>query len=71
MTTIHWDHTVHYVNDLDKAIKTFQESGLDAFHGGSHKLWGTFMMRSRPSRDKKSLAVSLSGPMTSRRPQTG
>ncbi|WP_410513516.1 VOC family protein [Paenibacillus sp. BR2-3] len=42
MTTILWDHTVHYVNDFDKAIRSFQENGLIAFQGGSHKLWGTY-----------------------------
>jgi hypothetical protein len=42
MTTFQWDHTVHYVNDLDSAIKTFAENGLHAFKGGSHKKWGTY-----------------------------
>ena len=41
MTTIQWDHSVHYVNDLDLAIQTFAENGLRAFRGGSHKQWGT------------------------------
>lgn len=41
MATIQWDHSVHYVNDLDLAIKTFAENGLRAFRGGSHKQWGT------------------------------
>jgi hypothetical protein len=42
MTTCHWDHTVQYVNDLDRAIKMFAENGLHAFRGGSHKKWGTY-----------------------------
>lgn len=42
MTTFYWDHTVHYVNDLNSAIKTFAENGLHAFRGGSHKKWGTY-----------------------------
>ncbi|WP_078549707.1 VOC family protein [Litchfieldia alkalitelluris] len=42
MTTLNWDHTVHYVNDLDKVIRTFEEHGLIAFHGGSHTQWGTY-----------------------------
>jgi len=37
-----WDHTVHYVNDLDAAIATFADHGLRAFRGGSHTLWGTW-----------------------------
>lgn len=40
--SIKWDHTVHYVNDLEHAIKTFKENELIAFHGGSHTLWGTY-----------------------------
>ncbi|MFT8320672.1 MAG: VOC family protein [Bacillus sp. (in: firmicutes)] len=42
MTKIIWDHVVHYVNDLDKSIEIFQENGLIAFRGGSHKQWGTY-----------------------------
>ncbi|RSK54631.1 VOC family protein [Bacillus canaveralius] len=42
MTTLHWDHTVHYVNDLENAIEMFKENGLIAFKGGSHKQWGTY-----------------------------
>lgn len=42
MTTVNWDHTVHYVNDLNNAIQTFQKNGLIAFKGGSHKQWGTY-----------------------------
>lgn len=41
MATIQWDHSVHYVNDLDLSIRTFAENGLLAFRGGSHKQWGT------------------------------
>jgi hypothetical protein len=42
MTQLLWDHTVHYVNDLSKAIYTFEINGLRAFNGGSHKQWGTY-----------------------------
>lgn len=42
MANITWDHTVHYVNDLQKAIEKFKEEGLIAFIGGSHKQWGTY-----------------------------
>jgi hypothetical protein len=35
------DHTVHYVNDLEEAKAAFQKHGVNVFHGGSHKLWGT------------------------------
>ncbi|MEK4149258.1 VOC family protein [Robertmurraya sp. FSL W8-0741] len=42
MASIKWDHTVHYVNDLEKAMAKFREVGLNAFMGGSHKLWGTY-----------------------------
>ncbi|WP_251550181.1 VOC family protein [Neobacillus muris] len=42
MTTLRWDHIVHYVNDLEKPIQVFADNGLIAFRGGSHKLWGTF-----------------------------
>lgn len=42
MTTISWDHIVHYVNDLDQPIDIFKENGLIAFRGGSHKQWGTY-----------------------------
>ncbi|MBP3039824.1 VOC family protein [Bacillaceae bacterium Marseille-Q3522] len=42
MTLLQWDHTVHYVNELEPVINTFRENGLIAFHGGSHKLWGTY-----------------------------
>ncbi|WP_411349548.1 VOC family protein [Paenibacillus sp. WLX2291] len=39
---LRWDHTVHYVNNLDEAIDTFQQYGLHAFRGGSHPKWGTY-----------------------------
>ncbi|WP_042461585.1 VOC family protein [Neobacillus dielmonensis] len=42
MTTLHWDHVVHYVNDLQKPIKMFRDNGLFAFKGGSHTNWGTY-----------------------------
>ncbi|WML46343.1 VOC family protein [Neobacillus sp. PS3-40] len=42
MTTLNWDHTVHYINDLETAIKTFKDNKLVAFKGGSHKKWGTY-----------------------------
>lgn len=42
MTQLQWDHTVHYVNDLSDAIRIFEDHGLRAFHGGSHKQWGTY-----------------------------
>lgn len=42
MVNIKWDHTVHYVNDLQRAIEKFQKEGLIAFMGGSHKQWGTY-----------------------------
>lgn len=38
---IKWDHTVHYVNDLDQVIQVFQKTGLIARLGGRHKEWGT------------------------------
>lgn len=42
MTKLVWDHTVHYVNDLEHAKQTFAEQGITAFNGGSHKQWGTY-----------------------------
>lgn len=42
MASIKWDHTVHYVNDLEAAIEKFGVRGLVAFMGGSHKQWGTY-----------------------------
>lgn len=38
MATIQWDHSVHYVNDLDAVIAAFAENGLIAFCGGSQKI---------------------------------
>ncbi|SES41232.1 VOC family protein [Salipaludibacillus aurantiacus] len=38
---LEFDHSVHYVNDLDRVTETFQAHGVNVFHGGSHKLWGT------------------------------
>lgn len=38
---LEFDHSVHYVNDLDRVTETFQSHGVNVFHGGSHKLWGT------------------------------
>lgn len=42
MTAVNWDHIVHYINDLDEAVRTFKDHGLIAFKGGSHKEWGTY-----------------------------
>ncbi len=42
MLNLRWDHTVHYVNDLDAAVRVFQDHGLHAFRGGSHVEWGTY-----------------------------
>ncbi|MNO63714.1 hypothetical protein D3C76_544260 [compost metagenome] len=42
MATMKWDHLVHYVNDLSKPIASFEDHGLVAFKGGSHKDWGTY-----------------------------
>lgn len=42
MPKIEWDHTVHYVNDLEAVIEKFSEFGLIAFQGGSHEQWGTY-----------------------------
>ena len=41
MSGLQWDHTVHYVNDLEQALRVFRDNGLAAAYGGSHKLWGT------------------------------
>lgn len=41
MTHLKLDHVVHYVNCVNDAVKTFQESGFHAVKGGSHKDWGT------------------------------
>lgn len=42
MATVKWDHLVHYVNDLSKPVEIFEDHGLVAFKGGSHKDWGTY-----------------------------
>lgn len=42
MPTLKWDHTVHYVNDIEQPIKIFEANGLHAFLGGSHTKWGTY-----------------------------
>ncbi|MBM7539959.1 VOC family protein [Amphibacillus cookii] len=42
MANLIWDHTVHYVNDLEDARQTFEKQGITAFRGGSHKQWGTY-----------------------------
>lgn len=42
MANLHWDHTIHLVNDLDQAIEIFGNQGLTASRGGSHKDWGTY-----------------------------
>lgn len=36
-----WDHTIHYVNDLQQANTIFEKNGLKAKHGGSHEGFGT------------------------------
>lgn len=41
MSNIKWDHTVHYVNDLNEPEKQFNDAGIKAFFGGSHTQWGT------------------------------
>lgn len=41
MTTLRWDHAVHYVNNLDDAIAAFHDNQLAAFPGGAHPGWGT------------------------------
>lgn len=42
MASMKWDHLVHYVNDLSQPIESFEDHGLVAFKGGSHKDWGTY-----------------------------
>lgn len=42
MANLQWDHTIHLVNDLDKAIEAFRGEGLHAGRGGSHTNWGTY-----------------------------
>lgn len=41
MATLHWDHAVHYVNNLDDAVAAFNDNQLVAFPGGAHPGWGT------------------------------
>jgi hypothetical protein len=42
MANLHWDHTIHLVNDLDQAVEQFRQQRLHAVRGGSHKNWGTY-----------------------------
>lgn len=42
MANLIWDHTIHLVNDLDKAVEAFQGQQLNAHRGGSHTNWGTY-----------------------------
>ncbi len=42
MAKLIWDHTIHLVNDLDKAVELFLQQGLNAQRGGSHADWGTY-----------------------------
>ncbi|WP_067841931.1 VOC family protein [Amphibacillus sediminis] len=42
MSKLVWDHTVHYVNDLEHARGVFNQHNITAFFGGSHKHWGTY-----------------------------
>lgn len=37
-----WDHTIHYVNDLQHASTIFEKNGLKAKFGGSHEGFGTY-----------------------------
>ncbi|MBN3189852.1 VOC family protein [Pectobacterium brasiliense] len=41
MSTLLLDHVVHYVNNLQDAIKVLTTHRLHAFPGGSHPGWGT------------------------------
>ena len=41
MSSVQWDHTVHYVNNLDAVIAQLSQYGIRAFHGGTHPRWGT------------------------------
>lgn len=36
-----WDHTVHYVDGLDRAVVAFAGRGLVVTAGGAHERWGT------------------------------
>lgn len=42
MPSLVWDHVVHYVNDLQQAIDSFEAIGLAAHPGGDHPGWGTY-----------------------------
>ncbi|MGI8385861.1 VOC family protein [Robertmurraya sp. P23] len=42
MANLSWDHTVHYVRNLDAAVEIFTNKHLHAFRGGSHTTWGTY-----------------------------
>lgn len=42
MTDLRWDHTVQYVNHLDRVNEEFAKYGLVAKEGGSHSEWGTY-----------------------------
>lgn len=36
-----WDHTIIDVNDINEAIKWFDEKGIVFHNGGKHEQWGT------------------------------
>ncbi|MCH4009196.1 VOC family protein [Companilactobacillus sp.] len=36
-----WDHTIIDVNDIDGAIKWFDDLGITFHYGGKHEQWGT------------------------------
>ena len=42
MTSLVWDHVVHYVNNLQQAIDIFEAHGIAAHRGGNHPDWGTY-----------------------------
>lgn len=42
MPSLVWDHVVHYVNDLQQTIDTFESHGIAAHPGGDHPGWGTY-----------------------------
>jgi hypothetical protein len=42
VANLSWDHTVHYVRNLDSAVEIFNKKGFHAFRGGSHTTWGTY-----------------------------
>jgi len=41
MSELLWDHTIHYINDLQQANAVFEKNGLIAKQGGSHEGFGT------------------------------